>query len=128
MPPILGKRVFCTDLTRMPAPGFSVSSGGRLPGFVMIILGLQCAIGFGLIVTARSSIKQFRKEAAVFPAKRLQIFIWASLVCTAVVLFSLDQVIAGATTIVFMQILPRARKAKSYNHRYAEPTRVQITC
>lgn len=56
--PYLGEAGILFNLTRMPAAGLSVKTGGSVPGFVWIFLGLQAAFGLAVLVSGLLSLRR----------------------------------------------------------------------
>lgn len=61
--PHLGEAGILFNLTRLPAPGVTITPGGTLPWFVVIVLALQIGIGLVLLVIP---LRRLRKRSDVF--------------------------------------------------------------
>src|SRR5262249_19776514 len=60
--PMLGEAAILFNLTRLPANGVSVRTGGSIPGFVWIFLTLQIGVGLALIAAPFLSHRRWRKH------------------------------------------------------------------
>jgi len=86
--PYLGEAAILFNLTRLPAEGVPIQTGGSLPGFVLIFLTLQIGFGLLLLVAAIRSQRQWQKHRTSMVLRRpgTQFGIWAGLLiaCTSV--------------------------------------------
>lgn len=107
--PYLGESAVIFNLTRQPVGNVSVRKGGRLPGFVYIVLCAYFAVG-GLLIGAallrlRRRVRRLTKET--LPAGRLQLAMWAMLVFAGlVVCFALSAAV-GLLILLCAEVLPR---------------------
>lgn len=113
--PLLGEAGILYVLTRSPLPGVPVKTGGRLPGFVVIVLGLQVAAGAALIWVAYQSIVRWRKrrESVVVRRPRMQLIVWACLMVAGIGLLFSGNIGLGAAALVASQIFPRETRIKA---------------
>ena len=107
--PYLGEAGILFNLTRLPAAGVPIQTGGSLPGFVLIFLALQ--FGFGLILLT-ASILPFRRwrqhrAAMVLRQPGTQFGIWAGLLGAFAICLFLGQTLIALLFLVCTQLFPR---------------------
>jgi hypothetical protein len=85
--PFLGESGILFNLTRLPGEGLPVTSGGRLPKFVLLFLAAQVTAGLVLIAGAVWSFRKWQRRLDSFeiscPGE--QVVIWAGLVGAGVI-------------------------------------------
>jgi hypothetical protein len=79
--PYLGEAGILFNLTRLPAKGVSIKTGGSIPTFVLVFLALQLGIGLILLITPIQSLYHWKKHSAsMFVVQpNLQFGNWVSL-------------------------------------------------
>jgi hypothetical protein len=111
--PYLGQAGILYFLTRQPAPGMTVRTGGRLPGLFYVGLIFYFGIGALIIAGAARDLRRARAvgSARAVPAPRLQLAAWAILLVAAAALVLTGH--AGPALIGFLLALclPRFRTA-----------------
>lgn len=108
--PYLGEAAICFFLTQQPAPGIAVTTGGRIPLFVFILVAVYYwGIGVALVVSTWTGLRRWKRdrESAVFPGERLQAALWLSLYVAGVVSAFAGHIGAGILAILLAQFLPR---------------------
>jgi len=110
--PLLGEASILYNLTRLPAAGVAVKSGGTLPKFVWIFLSLQLGAGVYFLVRALQGLVRWPKQAAAiqFHNPGWQAVVWLGLVLGGVVCFSLGNIAVPLLLLVIAQIFPLGRK------------------
>ena len=63
--PYLGEAAILFNLTRTPAAGVTVTTGGSTPFFVYLVLGLQTALGGGFVVRAAQIVCRLRGRSSI---------------------------------------------------------------
>jgi hypothetical protein len=106
--PYLGEAAILFNLTRLPANGASVQTGGSVPLFTFIVLFLQGTIG--LLVAAHSLrvIRRWRKEtdAVLALSGRWQLGIWSGLYALSLCLLILGHWTPALAGLLGAQLLP----------------------
>ncbi len=112
--PYLGEAGILFNLTRLPAAGASVTTGGSVPGFVWIFLTLQSGLGLLVLWAAVAAIRRDRKSRtlAATAAPRWQCGVWSGLMLAGLVCLVLDQTLAVVVLLMLAQLLPRQSKTK----------------
>jgi hypothetical protein len=110
--PYLGEAAILFNLTRLPAEGVSIKTGGSMPRFVLICLALQ--LGFGLVLPALviQSLLRWRKDRAsmVFYRPQTQFGIWIVLLAACTLCLLLGQTLIALLFLVCAQLFPRGRR------------------
>ena len=112
--PDLGEAGILFNLTRLPAEGISVKTGGSMPGFVLIWLALQSGCGLILLATAIKSFRRWRKNSAsmVFRWPQMQFGIWAGLLAACALCLFFGQALIALLFLVCAQLFPREQRKK----------------
>ena len=71
--PLLGEAAILFNFTRLPANGVSITTGGIIPGFVLIFLTVQLGVGLWLLAS-RAEENARRRARALFPMKQASEF------------------------------------------------------
>ena len=113
--PYLGEAAILFNLTRLPAEGVSVKTGGSTPGFVLICLALQFGFGLILLAAAIRLLRQWRKHRAsmVFLRPQTQFGIWIGLLVACTFCLFLDQTLIALLFLVCAQLFPRNQRKKA---------------
>jgi hypothetical protein len=112
--PYLGEAALLFNLTRTPAPGVVITTGGSLPGFVLIFLLIQTGIGLLLLGLAVRSVCQWRKQPATWKISgpQIQFWIWTGLMAAGVICLCLHHRPVTLLCLVCAQLFPRVTKEK----------------
>ena len=110
--PFLGEAAILFVLTRLPAKGFSVTTGGSIPTVVYIGLAVQLALGLVLLSCTLFSLRRWLRDRphmfALLP--RAQVAFWLALLLTGLVMFSFGQMAIGLILVLLAQFLPGCRR------------------
>jgi len=110
--PHLGESCILFNLTRQPAEGMPIVTGGRVPLLVYLILGAYLAGTVLLVLAALQRLRPLlrgREPGVRFPW--LQGSLWAAMMATAFLLLMTGQYAAGLIVLVACQVLPRVKFA-----------------
>jgi hypothetical protein len=112
--PYLGEAGILFNLTRLPAEGVSIKTGGSIPTFVLIFLALQLGLGLVLLTAPILSLRRWRKQrdSLVVPLPRFQFVIWVCLVIGGIILLLSGKTYLAILALLFAQLLPRCRRTK----------------
>ncbi len=107
--PCLGEAGILFNLTRLPAEGVPIKTGGSMPVFVLIFLALQSGIGLMLLTASILSLRRWRKYHAAMLLHRpgLQFGIWAGLLIACALCLFLGQTLPALLFLVCAQLFPR---------------------
>jgi hypothetical protein len=113
--PYLGEAAILFNLTRLPAEGVPVTTGGSVPGFVLICLALQFGFGLILVAVAVRSLRQWRKHRATmfFHRPQIQFGIWIGLLIACTLCLFLGQTLTALLFLVCAQLFPRNQRKKA---------------
>jgi len=113
--PYLGEAAILFNLTRLPAEGVPIQTGGSLPGFVLIFLTLQIGFGLILLVAAIRSLRQWRKHQASMVLHRpgTQFGIWVGLLVTCALCLFFGQTLIALLFLVCAQLFPRYKRTRA---------------
>ena len=113
--PYLGEAAILFNLTRLPAEGVPIQTGGSLPGFVLIFLTLQIGFGLILLVAAIRSLRQWRKHHAsmVLGRVRTQFGIWVGLLVACALGLFFGQTLIALFFLVCAQLFPRYKRTSA---------------
>jgi len=108
--PYLGESAICFFLTQQPAAGISVTTGGKIPPFVFILVVIYYwGIGVAVIAATWSALRRWKRDRleAVFPGERIQLWLWCVFYVTALLAFSAGYISAGIIAVLLAQFVPR---------------------
>ncbi|MDB6030079.1 MAG: hypothetical protein JWM16_417 [Verrucomicrobiales bacterium] len=110
--PYLGEAGILFNLTREPAKGLPLRTGGSIPGLVFIVLTLQIGLGLFLLAGITLSVRRFRKhcDSLVLAYPRIQIGMWVCLVLFATVLVIAGAPLVAAIIFLVAQFFPRYQR------------------
>jgi hypothetical protein len=112
--PYLGEAGILFNLTRLPAEGVPIKTGGSMPGFVLIFLALQ--FGFGLILLTASilSFRRWRQHHAAMVLRQpgTQFGIWVGLLVAFAICWFSGRPLIALLFLVFAQLFPRYRQKR----------------
>jgi hypothetical protein len=112
--PYLGEAGMLFIFTRQPLPGFDVVKGGRLTGFVYVILCAYLAVAAILIFGAWRSIRRWRRNAdRTVPLEKYQFAAWSALILGAAAIFLLGPWQAALVSLLLAQFLPHTREQQA---------------
>jgi hypothetical protein len=79
--PYLGEAGILFNLTRLPAEGVLIQTGGSIPKFVFLFLALQFGIGLILLIHSIRSLRRWHKQgiSKLVPQPIVQFAIWGGL-------------------------------------------------
>ena len=112
--PFLGEAAILFVLTRPPAEGFSVKTGGSMPTVVLIGLAVQILLGFGWFSLSLFSLKRWLKNRSnmVVPLPWIQFGVWLSLLLAVLALLVLGKFATAIILLLAAQLFPRCRGHK----------------
>jgi hypothetical protein len=110
--PYLGEAAILFNLTRPPATGFPVQTGGQFPKLVSVSIVVQILIGVGGIIWCWVSLRRWLREppSVVVPAARAQFWLWLTLILGSVLLYCFGESLYALVLLLLAQFLPRFRK------------------
>jgi len=111
--PYLGEAGILFNLTRLPAKGTPIHTGGAMPKFVVIFLALQLGFGLLLLIASVRSLRQWHKQRDIIVARHpeLQFVVWLGLLAASALCAGLGQPMVAVLLLLCAQLLPRyARK------------------
>ena len=113
--PYLGEAAILFNLTRLPATGSVSTTGGSIPGFVIIFLTVQLGVGLCLLAMSSQSLLRWRKHSGSFvvPMPRTQLGVWAGLLLATIVCTFYGKVFVATLFFFSAQLFPRRKKATS---------------
>ena len=108
--PHLGEACILYNLTRQPAEGMPITTGGRIPLLVYAILAAYLLGAMVLMLAAwQRAWPVLRSSQPRIPFVWVQAPVWAALFAGGVVLFVLGHHAAGLMVLVLSQLFPRIR-------------------
>ncbi len=112
--PLLGEAGILYNLTRQPAAGFPVRSGGKIPAICFVILTLQLATGVAIVWWAVAAFRRhkLRLGSGEIALPGLQFSGWLLLLSAALLMVLNDLFLPGFLFLLICQLLPRRRKSK----------------
>lgn len=111
--PYLGEAAILFNLTRLPAEGVPVKTGGSLPGFVLVFLALQVGFGLALLAAAIIAFRQWRRSASLdYWRPHIQLAIWAGLVIVSAICLMSGNPIVAILLLICAQLFPRPKRLK----------------
>jgi len=107
--PYLGEAGILFNLTRRPAPGVALHTGGSLPRFVLIFLAVQLGFGLLLLIGGIRSLRHWRKHRAtlIVARPRWQFGLWLGLWLAGLVCLGLGKYSLALLFFVSAQLFPR---------------------
>lgn len=106
--PFIGEISILYCLTRLPDENAGVVTGGGVPPFVHVCIGLYVFGALLFFAGARSKVARFTKNAANagLPFARLQIVVWGALLVAGAVAVAIGNAVAGTVTLLFALLFP----------------------
>jgi hypothetical protein len=113
--PYLGEAGILFNLTRLPAAGVPIKTGGSMPWFVLIFLALQIGFGLVLLTALILSIRRWRKyqDSMVLRRPGTQFGIWVGLLVTCGLCLFHGQTIVALLFLVCAQLFPRYQRKRA---------------
>jgi len=113
--PYLGEASILFALTRMPAEGVEIKTGGNVPGIVYIAMMLYLAVGVVVTLAALARFRRWsRRRPRGNPAlAEVQLGIWIILVGVGIAAAITRSLAVGMLLILFAQLLPRGATRKT---------------
>jgi len=108
--PYLGESAICYFLTQQPVAGVKVVTGGRIPGFVyIVVIVFYWVIGIAAVWSAVAGIRRLRccGVTAIFPLEQFQVAVWLVLYLAAAITILTGHIGAGIIVALLAQFLPR---------------------
>ena len=107
--PYLGEAGMLFIFTRQPLPGFAEVKGGRLTGYVYVILCAYLAVAAILILGAWRSVRRWRRNAdQAVPLEKYQFAAWSALMLGAAAIFLFGLWQPALVSLLLAQFLARA--------------------
>lgn len=112
--PYLGEAAILYVLTRSPADGFAVKTGGSIPALVVMIIAFQLIVGVASVSRCIYSLRRWLRTQAemVASSQRAQFIVWLALLASAFVLLMLGNKLVGMILLLLAQFFPRCRNVK----------------
>ena len=110
--PYLGEAAILFNLTRLPAEGVPIKTGGSIPGFVLIFLALQFGFGLILLMAPLRSLRQWRKHHTSMVLRRpgTQLGIWAGLLIACIFCLFFGKTLIALLFLACTQLFPRFKR------------------
>jgi hypothetical protein len=112
--PYLGEAGILFNLTRLPAEGIAIKTGGSIPGFVLIFLAFQFGLGLTLLAVTLRSLRGWQKDHSSIVVRHpwIQFNIWVCLLLAAVICLCCDNMLVAVLLLLCAQLFPRDKPAK----------------
>jgi hypothetical protein len=112
--PFLGEASILFNLTRSPAPGFILKTGGAIPTVVFIGIAVQFLLGIGLLILSLLSLRRWLRKRGemVVSFPQVQFKVWLALLGTALVLFFFGKIMFAVILMLIAQLFPRCRRRR----------------
>jgi hypothetical protein len=112
--PYVGEAAILFNLTRLPAEGVPIQTGGALPGFVLIFLGLQLGFGLLLLIAPILSLYRWRKQrpSTVLHQPGIQVGIWVGLLVACALCLCLGKTPVALLFLACAQLFPRYQRKR----------------
>ncbi len=110
--PYVGETAILFNLTRMPADGVDIKTGGSLPKFVIIFLTLQFCAGLLLLAVAVLSVRKWRnhRDSMIISHPEKQFGIWLAIMVAALICLLCGKVIIALVLLICAQLIPRCKR------------------
>lgn len=111
--PYLGEAAILFNLTRMPAASVAVETGGSMPTFVLIFLGLQLGFGLILLLAAIVALRRWkgRQVSLAVDGARTQFGIWTGLLVACAGSLFLGKALIALLFVAVSQLFPRYKRS-----------------
>jgi hypothetical protein len=113
--PLLGEAAILFNLTRLPINGTPITTGGSIPGFVLIFLTIQIGAGLWSLAAAIRSVRRWlrRSSALVVPRPAAQLTAWFGLLLAMMICLFFGKILLTILFLFCAQVFPRYQKLKS---------------
>ena len=114
--PMLGEVSVLFAMTRRPVEGLTIVKGSRIPRLVYALLAAYFFVGVVLILVQYVIVRRWRrrKDGYWFPAVKMQVIIWSTLVAAGIISLFVFGLVPGIVLLLVAQLAPvsvRKRKA-----------------
>jgi len=111
--PYVGEAGVLFSMTRMPAEGAVITTGGRLPGVVYFMLAFYLAAGTLWVVSPLAVLRRWRRRISALPIPlgRVQLALWMMLTLGGVAVGIVKGLPYGLLLLLPAQFLPCGEKA-----------------
>jgi hypothetical protein len=111
--PYLGEVNLLWLLTRRPAAGVDVVTGGRMPFFVAMMTLLYASLGVAIVYASLSKFRMiFKDDAPEIKFVWLQFSVWAGHIVASLIVLSLHLVLPSMIILLLAQVFPLVKKEK----------------
>jgi hypothetical protein len=112
--PLLGEAAILWQLSVEPEKGFAIKTGGTVPAYVYILLGVAFLGGLLLILSAAERFRAAgRSSEVVIPIPFIQAILWAGFMVLSLITFYFQHAIIGVIVLAVGVMLPVSRKKKA---------------
>jgi hypothetical protein len=112
--PLLGEAAILWQLSIQPEKGFTLKSGGSVPGYVYIVLGTIFIYGLWRILSAIENFREtFRPLEVLVPVPAFQAAAWVAFLLAALILFSKHHQLISLVALVLAVMLPVTKRKKA---------------
>jgi hypothetical protein len=108
--PYLGEAAILFTLTRNPAEGVEITTGGRLPIITYLILALHLSAGIVLLAEIIVRLKRKKVLQKHIPFEKTQLAMWAILLAIGTLMYINHNGIIGLLFILLAQFFPKGIK------------------
>ena len=112
--PYLGEAAMLMIFTRQPLAGVAEVKGGRLTGFVYVILCAYLAVAALFIFGVWRSVRRWRRNPGqAVPLEKCQFAAWSALILSTAAVFLLGPWQAALVSLLLAVFLPHTRKRRA---------------
>lgn len=113
--PYLGEAGILFNLTRLPAEGVPIKTGGSLPRFVLIFLALQLGFGLILLLAPIRSLRRWQKHhtSMILPRPGTQFGIWLGLLAACAICLLFGKTLIAMLFLACAQLFPKDKQPSS---------------
>ncbi len=112
--PLLGEAAILWQLSVQPEKGFAVKSGGSIPPYVYILLGVLFLLGVWRMLAAIENLRATWGPAEeLIPAPAIQAIVWFAFMLGAIAAFSLHHGLIALLALTIGAMLPATKKKKA---------------
>jgi hypothetical protein len=111
--PLLGEAAILWQLSIQPEKGFSIRSGGSIPGYVYIVLiGMSLFAAWRILTAIYTFFEARRRPQPEVSAPRVQVAIWASLLVSSIAAFWTGYNLVAMALLILAVMLPIKKSKK----------------
>ena len=112
--PLVGEAAILWQLSVQPEKGFPVKTGGAVPPYVYVVLGVMLLFGIWRVIQSIENFRDtWRPSDERILAPKFQAAVWAAFMVGVILAFCLRHELIGLALLVVGAMLPATKRKKT---------------